>query len=163
MRGSDTTARSAFTAVRMYDEAAWGAGVFREGVALRLLGDLEPQGRMARLLVAISDPMALDETNEGKPRLLLGSYVRVVIEGAELPSVAVISRALLRDGNHVWVFNQDHRLEIRTVRVVFGSAGTVCVTEGLAAGDRMIVTDLPSPVPGMLLRTAETPDGEDPR
>jgi len=40
--------------VKVYDEAAWGEGVWREGRVVRLLSALEPQGRMARLLVAVA-------------------------------------------------------------------------------------------------------------
>jgi RND family efflux transporter MFP subunit len=41
--------------VRIYDEAAWGAGVFRTGKVRRLAASLEEQGRMARLIVTVDE------------------------------------------------------------------------------------------------------------
>jgi len=140
-------------AVRVQDEAAWGAGVFRTGRVCRLTSDLEERGRMARLLVSIDDPLALEADNRGKPTVLIGSYVRVEIEGTELESAAPISRRLLRDGHNVWIMNADNRLEIRPVTVAFRSRDRVLVTEGVRPGERLVTTDLPAPVEGMPLRT----------
>ncbi|MBE3069502.1 MAG: HlyD family efflux transporter periplasmic adaptor subunit [Planctomycetes bacterium] len=146
-------------AVRVFDEAAWGADRFRTGRVCRLAGDLEEQGRMARLLVAVEDPLALAEANRGQPALLINSYVRVEIEGTPIASAASVSRTLLRDGDHVWVMGPDDLLQIRPVTVVFRSRDAVLVTGGLKAGDRLVVTDLAAPVEGMplRLRTDESP------
>ena len=51
--------------VRVYDSAAWGDGVFRQGRVVRLEADLEEQGRMARLLVRVEDPLSLQPDNTG--------------------------------------------------------------------------------------------------
>ena len=145
--------------VRVYSEAAWGPDRFRTGRVCRLTSDLEEQGRMARLLVCVADPLALAEANRGQPPLLIGSYVRVEIEGTELESAAAVSRSLLRDGNRVWVMNRDDRLEIRPATIAFRAPDYVLVTEGIEADDRLVTTDLAAPVEGMPLRvrTDEAP------
>jgi RND family efflux transporter MFP subunit len=140
--------------VTIHDDAAWGPDASREGTVMRLLGDLEPQGRMARLLVSVPDPLARRKANAGKPRLLLGAYVRAVVAGLEIPSVARVPRSRIRNGGSVWVLTPENRLAIHPVKIVFGDAEAVYVENGLGSGDRIIVTDLASPVPGMLLRTA---------
>jgi RND family efflux transporter MFP subunit len=140
--------------VTIHDESAWGPTASREGTVMRLLGDLEPQGRMARLLVSVRDPLARMKGNEKLGRLLLGAYVRVVVKGRELPSVARIPRDRIRGGDRVWVLTAESRLEIRPVEIVFGTAEAVYVPNGLRTGDRIVVTDLASPVQGMLLRVA---------
>lgn len=149
-------------AVRVFDEAAWGPDRFRTGCVCRLAGDLEEQGRMARLLVAVEDPLALAEANRGQPALLIGSYVRVEIEGTTIPSAAPVSRSLLRDGDNVWIMTPADELEIRPVTVAFRGRDQVLVTGGLKAGDRLVVTDLAAPVDGMSLRlrTDESPAAE---
>ena len=141
--------------VRVYDEAAWGAGVHREGTVLRLVGDVEEKGRMARLLVSVPDPLARRKGNEGAPRLLLGSYVRVEIVGAEIPSAAVIERRFLRNGDQVWIMDPAGRLEVRDVVVAFRGDVLVYVTGGIRAGEKLVVSDLSSPVPGMPLRSQD--------
>ena len=61
-----------------------------------LLGDLEPQGRMARLLVSVRDPRSREKGNEELPKLLLGAYVRVIVEGRELSELASESKCRRR-------------------------------------------------------------------
>jgi hypothetical protein len=51
------------------------------------------------------------------------------------------------------------RLEVRTVSVLWPERDHLLVDSGLSDGDRLIVSDVPNAVPGMLL--AE--EGEDPR
>ena len=141
--------------VRVYDEAAWGKTAFREGSVLRLASKLEEQGRMARLLVLVKDPLALEDKNRGKPALLLGSYVRVEIEGQGLESVVAVDRGRLHDGDHVWVMDAEGKLDIREVEVKFRGRDRVLVSGGLKAGERLVTTDLAAPVQGMPLCTRD--------
>jgi len=145
--------------VRVYDETAWGPDKFRRGRVIRLAGDLENEGRMARVLVAVDDPLALQPEHAGAPVLLLNSYVRAVIEGKTLNNVARVDRALLRGEDRVWLMGSDGRLQMRTVTIPFRGPHSVLVSAGLAAGERLVVTDLSAPVEGMALRTgdSETP------
>ncbi len=138
---------------RIYDQAAWGPTAFREGRVVRLEAELEEQGRMARLLVEVTDPLALDPGHAAKPRLLIGSYVRVEIDGAEMTSVAAVDRRLLRDGNRVWVMTREGTLGIRQVSIAYRRAQTVYLLAGVQAGESLVVTDLAAPVEGQPLRT----------
>jgi RND family efflux transporter MFP subunit len=142
--------------VRVYD-AAWGEGVYRDGHVLRLAADLEEQGRLARLLVEVDDPLGLQAPQEKAPRLFIGSYVRVEIDGRKLEAVATVERSLLRDGDQVWLMDSENRLEIRPVTVAFRSRDTVLVAGGLVPGERLVVSDLGGPVAGMRLRTPDMP------
>ena len=150
------------SAVRVYNEAAWGTDVSRAGVVVRLASALEEEGRMARLLVAVDDPLGLRDPSGRIPPLLIGSYVRVEIEGNELNGVVPVEREHLHDGDHVWVMGADGGLGIRTVEIAYRGRNRVLVSRGLETGDRMVTSDLPAPVQDMPLRTREspgTPDG----
>ncbi|MBL6946405.1 MAG: efflux RND transporter periplasmic adaptor subunit [Rhodospirillales bacterium] len=140
------------SAVRIYNEAAWGAEDYRTGRVVRLASELESEGRMAKLFVALDDPLALKEENAGKPVLLVGTFVRAVIEGGEVGPVAAIDRGLLRDGNKLWIMTADEKLEIRSVDILFKGPETVLISGGVRAGDRVITTLVPAPVEGMALR-----------
>ena len=146
--------------VRVYD-AAWGEGIYRDGHVLRLAADLEEQGRLARLLVAVDDPLGLQAGKVNVPRLFIGSYVRVEIEGKKLAEVATVERSLLRDGDQVWLMDSENRLEIRPVTVAFRARDTVLVADGLAPGERLVVSDLSGPVAGMRLRTSDMPTADE--
>jgi len=147
--------------VRVYAPAAWGDGVYREGRVIRLEADLEEQGRMARLLVQVEDPLSLRPDNGGKkPPMLIGAYVRVEIEGQTVPSAAAIEREFIRNGNTVWVMDPQGNLAIRSVKIALRGADKILVTHGIAPGERLITSDLTGPVEGMPLCTANAGAGQ---
>jgi hypothetical protein len=135
-------------------DAAWGPGVSRAGTVCRLMTDLEPEGRMARLLVKVRDPLHLAAPLAERRPLILGSYVRVEIEGRDLANVIRLARAELHDGKRVWVMTASKTLEIRDVKTAWSGNNHVYVSEGLQAGELLVTSDLAAPVPGMALRTA---------
>ncbi|HEX3033967.1 MAG TPA: efflux RND transporter periplasmic adaptor subunit [Thermodesulfobacteriota bacterium] len=139
--------------VRVFNEAAWGREKFRTGSVIRLLGNLEEESRMARLLIKVEDPLALLPENKDKPALILDNFVRVEIEGIELESVVAVDREFVHNGNQVWIMNDQNKLEIRTVDVVFSGQDKFYVKNGLKNGERLVTTLLSSPVEGMELRT----------
>lgn len=123
--------------------------VARHGRVLRLLGDLDPAGRLARVLIAIDDPLALETA--GLP-LLFDTYVDVEIESGRVLEVVPLERAWLRPGDRVYVYGEDGRLDIREVEVGWRTPGQVMVTGGISAGERVVTSPLASPVAGMKLR-----------
>ena len=138
---------------KIYDQAAWGRGKYRQGRVIRLGAGLEEQGRMARLLIRIDDPLGLGGSPaEPRPRLLLNSYVRVEIEGERLPSSVAIDRAHLRENDRVWVLNEESRLEIRPIEIVYRGRDAVYATTGLQPGELLVVSEIPAPVANMELR-----------
>ena len=159
--------------VRIYCEPAWGPEALRTGRVARLMTALEPQGRMARLLVTVADPLGLKADSSQRRPLILDSYVRVQIDGQALDGVVRVPRAALRDGQRVWVMTADRTLNIRNVTIAWSGNDHVYASEGLADGDRLITSNLASPVQGMALRTsveagdppgrapAEQPSGDD--
>jgi RND family efflux transporter MFP subunit len=146
---------SSGSVVRLTSVSSGNGHAVRTGEVLRLLPDLEPNGRLARVLVSVHDPRSLLPENAGKPPLILGDYVRAEIEGVGLASAAALDRRVFRDGDVVWVMNAQKQLEVRPVTVGFRTVNTMLVTAGLEAGEQIIVTDLPAAVPGMALRTPE--------
>jgi len=141
--------------------AAGGAtSIERHGVALRPLGNLDPLGRMARVVVSIEDPLGLKmrETKVAR-RVLLGSYVRVQIESTQLNDVYSIPRKALRENDRVWVRDAEGELAIRPVQIVWRRQDDVLVRNAFQPGDDLVTTHLSSVVPGMPLRirAATTP------
>jgi RND family efflux transporter MFP subunit len=127
-------------------------GNTREGYVVRLLGDLETKGRMARVIVSVIDPLDLKNPSKKRAPLLIGEYVHLEIEGQELNNVTRIPRTALRENNHIWVAGNDKKLRIKTVEVVWKDTKTVFLRNGLQPDDRLIVSDLSAPVNGMPLK-----------
>ncbi len=121
----------------------------REGSVIKLLSDLESEGRMARILISIRDPLGLKEQNRSKPRMLIGEYVRVEIDGDELENVYSIPRTALRDNTHVWVLRENNTLHIQKVETLWRDSQVVIIRKGLSPGEQIITSDLPAPVEGM--------------
>jgi RND family efflux transporter MFP subunit len=125
------------------------SGYERTGEVIELLGDLETEGRMARILVAVMDPLGLKDSRETTRPLLIGEYVRVEVEGSQLTQVFRIPRIALREDDTVWLVGEDSTLDIRPVTTIWRDTQTVFLDQGLNPGDRVIVSDLAAPVEGM--------------
>lgn len=132
--------------------------VEREGRIVRLLADLEPQGRMARVLVSVKDPLGLHSEQLRASPLLLGAYVRAIVEGPIVENVFRIPRSALREGGELWVRKADDSLELRHVRPLFSYENEILLSEGLEDGDEVILSSIPLPVPGMKLTVTERID-----
>ena len=145
--------------LRLTQPGIWPEGSFREGTVERLTAGLSATGRMAELVVAVDDPLARKPENRGKPRLLLGSFLRAVGEGRVVESAVALDRAYLRDHDTVWVMTPENRLEVRPVTIAWRGAEQVLISAGLAAGDRVITTPLAVVAPGMEVRLAEGAGG----
>ena len=132
----------------------YASGQRLEGRVIRLLGDLETEGRMARVLVEVLDPLRRKARTPAGLPLLIGEYVRVDIYGENLADVMVIPRTALRDQESVWLLNPDMTLDIRKVTPVWRDKDTVVIQNALHSGDRIIVSEVSAPVAGMQLRLA---------
>ena len=144
--------------VRIFNESGWGKDLFRTGSVKRLMTEIESQGRMAKILVSVKDPLSLDETNADQPQMILGSYLRVEIAGNELADIVRVPRASLRDKDRVWIMKPDNTLDVRDVDVVWSDNDSVYVTNSLKNGEMIITSDLPAPVNGMGVRLPD-PEG----
>jgi hypothetical protein len=133
----------------------------RPGRVVRLLGDLELQGRMARILVAVDDPLGLSSNAEG-PTLLIGEYVRVEIRGQRLSNVYRIPRHALRDNDSIWLVAADGTLQVRPVVTVWQDDRHVLIDDQVGPGNRLVVSDLATPVDGMPVEALEHESPADP-
>lgn len=152
----DKTGRIRGAGVRITQHIAGGQAIVRRGKVTRLLEDLDPLGRMARLLVEVPDPLALADGASRELPLLLGAYVNVAIEGRPLDRAVSVPRAALREDGHVWVVDDSSQLRIAAVTVVWNERDRVLVSDGLEPGSRIVVSPLAAVEDGMLVRVAET-------
>ncbi len=125
----------------------------RQGVVAGLLGDVSENGRMARLLVLVEDPLSRNVSQDQQLPLLLGEYVRVEIDGPRLTDVFVVPRNTLREGGRMWVKNDNNQLEIRQVEVALSRHDSLLIQSGLQDGDQVITSPLPVALSGMLLQS----------
>lgn len=122
----------------------------REAYVLRLLPAVEERGRMAQIVIAVDDPLGLQQPLGQRPTpLLVGTYVEAEITGRTLSNVVPVPRRAMLDDAHVWTVDDERRLRTREVEVVWRERGRVFVGEGLAAGEQIVVSNLPLATEGM--------------
>lgn len=90
------------------------------------------------------------------PPLTVGMFVTVGIEGVTMPDVYTIPRSALHQGDKIYLL-KNSKLDIRTVQVIRKRKNEVVFKNGVADGDRLILSAIPAAVMGMKLR----PEGED--
>lgn len=120
----------------------------RPARVLRRAGSLVESSRMAKVIVAVSDPLGLED--DAAP-LQLNEYVSVRVQGKTLTGVIPVPRSALREGDKVYIY-KDGTLDIRTIVAAWSEDDTVYVSSGLTPGELVITNDIPGPVRGMALR-----------
>ena len=145
--------------VKVRNRTAWPPDTYREGHLFRLIGTLEDQTRLARVLVSVPDPQAYMTDDSDAPRLMLGSFVEVHIKANELSDVVRLSRDYVRDDETVWVM-ENEELRIKEVDVLFRDAQYAYVKNGLSDGDKVVTTNLSTVSDGAPLRLEAKPDSE---
>jgi len=131
-----------------------GAEQHWHGRLVRLDASIDPDTRMLYASAMVSNPYDENVSDNGMP-MAVGLFVEAKIVGRELPDAYTIPRSALRAGEVVFLIN-DGRLEVRNVVVAHTSSTRAIITEGLAMGEKVIVSPIRNPIPGMALTKAES-------
>ncbi|HKI74899.1 MAG TPA: efflux RND transporter periplasmic adaptor subunit [Pseudomonadales bacterium] len=120
------------------------------GHLVRLDASVDPQTREIYGTAQVMAPYGRNMSQFGMP-LAVGLFVSADIAGKHLADALVIPRDALRAGNKVYVVNAQGRLEIRDVDVADNTSSTAILSDGVKAGDRVVVSSIRNPIPGMAL------------
>jgi len=138
-----------------------GQTVERTGRIVRLLGDLDPTGGMARVLVEIDDPLGLQRAEQGLP-MLLGAFVNVRISAGQIQHAIEVPRTALRGGDRVYVIAEDSTMAVKEVTIIWRTEQSVLVSSGIQPGDRVITSRVGDAIPGTKVRTVTTGEKAEP-
>lgn len=140
--------------VHIRNRAAWPEGIFREGSVHSLIGELEDQTRLARVLITVADPLSHEPESAGLPPLMVGSFVEARIAGIPIQDVIRIDREYVRQDDTIWI-DENGVLRIRELEIVFRDDEFAYVRSGLSAADQVITTNLATVFDGAALRQVE--------
>jgi len=127
-----------------------------EGRVVRTQGRIDETARTVPVIIEVNAPF---ETGDGRPPLVPGMFIQEVeIQGRPVPGMIRIPRYALRKGRSVWVAEED-RLRIRDVTIARQDDRSVYISQGVADGDRLIVSALDAVSDGMEIRTELQPGG----
>lgn len=143
--------------VILRNRSAWTEDQVREGRIVRLIGALDEQTRMARVLVSVQDPLAR-QAGKNTPRLLVGAILQAEIAGRGLENVFRIDRDFLRQGNRLWL-KRDGKLTITEATLVFQDKDFAYISGGMEDGDILVTSNLSTVAEGVGLRI----DAKEPR
>ena len=139
--------------VRIENASAWPDDAYREGYLDRQIGALDGQTRLARVLIKVTDPLATTSEFEGKPKLMIGTFVEVSIQADAIPNIVRLHRDYVRSNETVWVMKEG-KLEIRNVEIVLTDDTYAYIRKGLEDNEKVVITDLSTVSNGIGLRTA---------
>ncbi|WP_138429596.1 efflux RND transporter periplasmic adaptor subunit [Fodinibius saliphilus] len=142
---------SSDTVVTIKNRSAWSPIQKRKGVIDKVLGSLEGQTRMARILVTVPDPHTYQNESSSRPKLMLGSYVQTIIKGKQLPNIFRIDRDYIRNDETVWVM-KNGKLDIRSVSILLQDAKYAYISNGLENNEQLVTTNLSNPTQSAPLR-----------
>ena len=118
----------------------------------RIIDAVDPKTRTIGIIAAVDG--AYSKAIPGKrPPLTKGMFVEIELQAKPLPDRLLIPRSAIREGK-VYIQNKDNRLVIRPIQVDLYQGGIASPSEGLMAGDRIIVSDLSPAIEGMLLKSS---------
>lgn len=137
--------------VKITNRTAWENGEFREGYLYKLIGALEGNTRLAKVLVAVEDPLLQKSDSPDLQPLIIGAFMEVRIEATEIEDVFRVSRDFIRKDETVWVM-EDSKLQIREVEIPFQNADYAFITSGLNNNEKVVATNLTTVVEGVSLR-----------
>ncbi|MBI3197831.1 MAG: efflux RND transporter periplasmic adaptor subunit [Rhodospirillales bacterium] len=89
-----------------------------------------------------------------------GQTVRVIVEGEKVPTVVAVPQAAIaqdQSGPYLFIVNDKNVAEQKRVKVGVARDGLVAVTEGLKAGERVIVQGQQRVRPGMTVNPTVAP------
>ena len=141
------------SSVRVENSSAWPDDAYREGYLDRQIGALDGQTRLARVLIKVKDPLATTTELEGKPKLMIGTFVEVSIQADAIPNIVRLNRDYVRSNETVWIMKEG-KLEIRKVEIVLTDDTHAYIRSGLEDEEKVVITDLSTVSNGIGLRTA---------
>lgn len=139
--------------VKIFYPSAWGDKVYRLGEVKRLKAALEPNGRMAEVIIEIKDPFNLYSKNNQLPPVILESFVKIKIQAKPLKNVIEIPESAVHAGNTLWLLTKNNKLSIKPIIPLWVEQAKVFITSSsLPPESQLIISHLNTPVNGMQLR-----------
>ncbi|MDA3903901.1 MAG: efflux RND transporter periplasmic adaptor subunit [Desulfuromusa sp.] len=121
------------------------------GKLIRSLGEIDPNSRMATVVVIVEDPYQLKNTLN-QPTLPNGLFVDIELQGEEFANIISIPRKALHSDNLVWIADSEKRLSLRSVDILRREKQQILIKSGIQAGEQLVLTTISGATDGILLR-----------
>jgi len=127
-----------------------------QGAIVRTEGIVDSSSRVTYGVIEVKDTYNRKLGLHNQP-LTFGRYVIADIEGITVPNLIRLPRYAVNVDGKVWVVTDERILEARPVTVYRSAQNDVYISEGLESGERVMLTQLDNPLPGMRVRLPGDP------
>ena len=127
-----------------------------EGRLVRTEASVDARTRLVYGVVEVRDPFSARHAAPLAP----GMFVTARLEGSSRETLVAAPRSALKRNEFVYVVRRDNTIDVRQVRAAQTTADEVLFREGVADGERVVVSVLTSPRQGMAVTPIRPAAGE---
>ncbi len=117
----------------------------------RTEGVFDARTRVLYAVAQVQDPYGT--VNQHPEPLRIGTFVSAQIQGRDAGLLFSVPRHAMYRGDQLWLVNDANELQPADVSVVRSDTHLVYIDDGLTDGDRICITPIETPIPGMPVRT----------
>lgn len=121
---------------------------------VRSEAEIDARTRMLHVVARVDDPYARSGGHEAP--LPSGLFVRAEIAGQALDRVIALPAVALREGDQVYLVDEESRIVLRSVEVLRRERDEVLIGAGLEGGERVVVSPMRFATDGMPVRLADS-------
>jgi len=116
-------------------------------------GEIDVRNRLIYLVAEIDSPFAHHLKHLNRPPLTPGMFVKAKLSGA-VKNIIKLPRAVLKRGGNVWVIDEESKLKILKIGILYKDEKFIYVNSGLKQGYKVITSPIDYPLNGMRLISA---------
>lgn len=125
-----------------------------QGTLVRITKVVDEQSR--QLLAVARIPSPFQAHADGTAPLRVGEYVTASIAGKSVENAIVIPVHTIYQGRYVYVLEDDGAVYRRPVEIAWSDTQSALISQGLTAGDALVLTALGQVPSGTAVRTADS-------
>jgi len=114
-----------------------------EGKIERIESEIDQQSRQHFVIARVDNPF------DGKTAFKSGLFVKASIHGKTLKDVYILPVSAIRESNHLWVVNNESKLERRSVEVLWRNSKIAVLQGDINDSDKICTTALSYAEPGL--------------
>lgn len=130
--------------------------VFWDAEVIGSTDSLDSKSQTVGVIVSVKD--SYKQARPGlRPPLTKNMFVEVTLKGKPQVNQKIVPRSAIHN-DKIYLMNQEGRLESRNIVIDFFQDKLAVIKEGLAEGDKVVLTDISPAIDGMLLQAEMNPE-----
>lgn len=126
--------------VTLSQEKLWGVNKTRQASIIGVLPSLDSSDRQAKVLLAVNDPLLLNNKVNlpEHPEVFINDFVNAELKGQKIANAITIKSHWLQTDNSIWVVDKDNKLQKRFLKILFKERDVVYVEDDFHMADQAL-------------------------